>query len=158
MTTFAASMARRESRVVLHVRRVVIAVVLLYMISFSWSMYRRIRQVIRIEPRAASLVLAAGSTVGYDVVTSGETHNLIRLELIQDAQREVLLEQRSHVNNVRSFDPRLFRYTPTVTITPAMLARFHAGPATLRVTGFGAQKLLRVPAPRVRDLQVQLQP
>ena len=34
--------------------------------------------------------------------------------------------------------------------------RFHAGGATLRLTGFGGQKLLHTPAPRVRELRVEL--
>ena len=158
MSTFASAMARRESRVLVHARRAAIAVFCIYAVFFWWSMYRRIWQVLRIEARANSLVLVPGSTVGYDVITSGEVPNQIRLELVQGTQHEVLFEQRGGVHRVRSLDPRLFRYTPTVTITPAVLARFQTGPATLRVTGFGAQKLLRTPAPRVRELQVRLQP
>jgi hypothetical protein len=158
MTTFASAMAQRESRVVLHVRRAMIAVACLYFVSFWWSMYRRIWQVLRIEARATSLVLVPGSRVGYDVITSGEVHNRLRLELVQGERHEILIEQLSDRNKVRSLDPRVFRYTPTITITPAILARFEPGPATLRVTGFGAQKLLRTPAPRVRDLRVRLQP
>ena len=157
MTTFATAMARRESRVVRLVRRTMIAVACLYLVSASWGMYRRIRQILRIEVRASSLVLVPGSTVGYDVVASGETQNLIRLELVQGAHSEVLFQQRASVNRVIDLDPRVFRYTPTVTITPAVLGRFHPGPATLRVTGFGGQKLLHVPAPRIRELEVRLQ-
>ena len=156
MSTFATAMARRESRVVLQVRRVVIAVACVYAVSFSWSIYRRIRQILRIEALASSLVLRPGSTVGYDVVTSGEVQNRIRLELVQGTRREILLEQRARVNRVSGLDPRVFRYTPKVTITPLVLSRFHPGPATLRVTGFGGQKLLRTPAPRVRELRVRL--
>ena len=126
--------------------------------SFSWSIFRRIRQVIRIEARATSLVLIPGSTVGYDVITSGEVPNRIRLELVQGARSEVLLEQRASHNRISGLDPRVFRYTPTVVVTPELLGRFHRGPAMLRVTGFGGPKLLRTPAPRVNELQVQLQP
>jgi len=156
--TFAAAMPRGESRVVLWMRRALIAIACIHVVFFSWSMYRRIWQVQRIEARATSTVLVPGSKVGYDVITSGETHNLIRLELVQGDQRAILLEQRARVNSVSAYDPRVFRYTPTVTITPALLARFRTGPATLRVTAFGGMKLLRAPAPRVRELQVQLAP
>ena len=158
MSTFAAAMARRESPVVLQVRRATIVVACLYMVSFSWSIYRRINQILRIEARASSRVLSPGETVGYDVVASGEVRNRIRLELAQGGRSEVLLEQRTRANTVSGLDPRVFRHTPTVTITPALLARFDPGPATLRVTGYGGQKLLRTPAPRVRELQVRLQP
>jgi hypothetical protein len=157
MTSFAAAMAQRESRVVRLVRRAMIAVACICVVSSAWGMYRRIWQILRIELRANSLVLAPGATVSYDVVTSGAVPNVIRLELVQGAHHEVLLEQRASINAVSDLDPRVFRYAPTVTITPALLARFQSGPAILRVTGFGGQKLLRTPAPRVRELQVRLQ-
>ena len=157
MRTFAEAMGRRESRAVLRVRRGVIVVACIYAVSFSWSIYRRINQILRIEVDATSLVLIPGSRVGYDVITSGEVQNRIRLELVQGTRSEVLHEQRASVNRISGLDPRVFRYTPTVTITPVLLARFRPGPATLRVTGFGGTKLLHTPAPRVRELQVRLQ-
>jgi len=147
---------RRESRTVLWVRRVVIAVACVHMVFFSWSIVRRLRQVLRIELSASSPVLHPGSTVSYDIVTSGETHNRILLELVQPTHSETLLEQRAAVNGVSAYDPRVFRYTPTVTLSGEILARFSPGPATLRLTGFGGQKLLHTPAPRVRELQVQI--
>jgi hypothetical protein len=158
MPTFADAMARRESRIVRLVRRGTIAVACIYAVSFSWSIYRRINQILRIEVRVTSVALMPGSRVGYDVITSGEVQNRIRLELVQGARSEVLHEQRANVNRISGLDPRVFRYTPTVAITPVLLARFRPGPATLRVTGFGGQKLLRTPAPRVRELQVRLRP
>jgi hypothetical protein len=156
MTTFASAVARRESRVLIHARRAAIAIVCVYGVFFWWSIYRRIRQVLRIEVHASALVLSPGSDVGYDVITSGEVQNRIRLELVQGAHSEVLLEQRGALPRVKSLDPRVYRYTPTVLITPELLARFDAGPATLRVTGFGGQKLLHTPAPRVREMRVQV--
>ena len=157
MTTFAAALARRESRVVRMVRRVLVAVACLYAVSFSWSIYRRIRQVLRIEVRASAIVLRPGVTVGYDVVTSGEVNNRIRLELVQGAHAEVLLEQRAPVNRISGLDPRVFRSTPDVALTAPLLQRFEPGPATLRVTAFGGQKLLHTPAPRVREMRVRVE-
>jgi hypothetical protein len=95
-------------------------------------------------------------TVSYDVITSGETRNRIVLELEQGTHAETLLEQRARLNAVSAYDPRLFRYTPTVVITPELLARFAPGPATLRLTAFGGPKLLRTPPPRVRELRVTI--
>ena len=155
---FALAMTLRESRVTLWVRRSMIAIAAIYACLFCWSMYRRIWQVLRIEPRATSTVLRPGATVGYDVVTSGEVVNVIRLELVQGARHEILLEQRSRLLAIDAFDVRVFRYTPTVSITASLLSRFQPGPATLRVTGFGAMKLLRTPRPRVAELRVQLEP
>ena len=158
MPTFAEAVTRLESRVVAWIRRGTIAIACIYAVSFSWSIYRRINQILRIEVNATSLVLAPGARVGYDVITSGEVQNRIRLELVQGERSELLHEQRASVNGISGLDPRVFRYTATVAISPELLARFRPGPATLRVTGFGGQKLLRTPAPRVRELQVRLQP
>ena len=99
MSTFAAAMARRESPVVRWVRRAVIAVACVYMVSFSWSIYRRLRQILRIEQA-----------------------------------------DRCHYAGAPS------------------LRGSQPGPALIRVTGFGGQKLLHTPAPRRRELRVQLRP
>jgi hypothetical protein len=146
----------RESTAVLWVKRLCIAAVAIHMVFSAWSLYRRIRQVIRIDLESSSSVLVAGATVSYDVIASGEVHNRIRLELVQGDHAETLREERTRVNSISAYDPRIFRYERTTTITPEVLSRFAAGPATLRLTGFGSQKLLRTPAPRVRELSVQL--
>jgi len=149
-------MPRRESRVVLWVRRVLIVAVALNVALFSWSMVRRIWQVMRIDFSVTSLTLAPGVTVSTDVITTGEVPNPIRLELVQGSHAETLIERHGGLPTVRSYDPRLFRYTPSVVITPELLARFAPGPATLRLTGVGMQKLLRTPPNRVREIQVTL--
>jgi hypothetical protein len=136
--------------------RVVIGLACAHVALSAWGTYRRIWQVQRIEIFASSTVLSPADTVGYDVITSGETHNLIRLELVQGEQHETLLEQRAGVNRINTYDPRLFRYTPKIAITPELLATFQLGPAALRLTVFGGQKFLRTPAPRVREVQVRL--
>ncbi|HJQ19816.1 MAG TPA: hypothetical protein VJ867_05655, partial [Gemmatimonadaceae bacterium] len=93
MKTFSLAAARPESPVVQWVRRVLIAVACVHMVFFCWSIVRRLRQVMRIELDASSLVLAPGATVSYDVITSGEVRNRIRLELVQGSHTEVLQEQ-----------------------------------------------------------------
>lgn len=138
------------------IKRVCIAAVCVHVLFSSWSLYRRIWQVLRIELHASSLILTPGETVSCDVVTSGETHNRILLELVQGTHTETVLEDRAPVNRVNTYDPRVFEYVRTATITSGLLARFAPGPATLRFTGFGGEKLLRTPPPRVRELAVQL--
>jgi hypothetical protein len=145
-----------EPRVFRWLRRFTIVTLCIHLALFWWSIYRRIWQVQRIELVAPATVLVPPVTVGYDVITSGEVQNLIRLELIQGDQHEVLLEQRAKTNRISAYDPRLFRNTPRVTIGPELLSRFRAGPATLRLTVFGGQKLLHTPAPRLREIQVRL--
>lgn len=158
MPAFATVLAQRESRVLIHTRRTIIAVACIYAMLALWSTFRRLRQILYIEARASGLVLTPGSALGFDVVASGEVQNRLRLELLQGERSEILLEQRASVNRVSALDPRVFRYRPTVIVTPALLARFHAGTATIRVTGFGGQKLLHTPAARVRELKVELKP
>lgn len=150
------AMPRRESRAMRAITRVVIVAVCLNILLFSWSIYRRIWQVLRLDLTVSATVLAPGVIVSTDVVTSGEVPNPIRLELVQGTHSETLMERRGGLPAIRSYDPRLFRYTPSVVITPDLLARFSPGPATLRLTGFGMQKLLRTPPNRVREVQVTL--
>ena len=158
MTTFGAALADREPRVVRHIRRALVAIACLYAVCFCWSIYRRLHQILVVEARASNLTLRPGATVGYRVVTSGEVKNEIRLELIQGSLSELLLTRRADVNHISGLDPRVFDYASSIVLTSAQLARFHAGPATLRVTGVGGQKLLQTPPPRTSELRVQLQP
>lgn len=137
-------------------RRFVVATGAAYALLFSWGIYRRLVQVQRIELTAPSSPIGPGSVIAYDVVTSGEVQNLIRLEVLQDDRRRVLHEQRSGVNHVNTLDPRLLRYRPSIAVAAHALDGFRPGPATLRLTVFGNQKLLRTPAPRVREINVIL--
>src|SRR5215217_4818130 len=83
---FTAVMPRQEPpAVVVWVRRVCIAAIAIHMVFFTWSIYRRLRQIIYIELTASSTTLSPGVTVSYDVIASGEVHNRIRLELVQGA-------------------------------------------------------------------------
>jgi hypothetical protein len=137
-------------------RRFIIVTATAYAMLFSWGIYRRLIQVQRIDLPVPSSPIGPGSAIAYDVVTSGEVHNLIRLEVLQGDRRSVLHEQWSGVNHVNTLDPRLFRYRPTIAIAPRALDGFRPGPATLRLTVFGNQKLLRTPAPRTREVGVVL--
>jgi predicted dithiol-disulfide oxidoreductase (DUF899 family) len=87
-------------------------------------------------------VLTPGASVGYDIVTSGAVQNRLVLELVQGTRTEVLFEQRGEHNRVSDLDPRIFHYTPSITITPALLARFEAGPATLADLFSGRSQLI----------------
>jgi hypothetical protein len=69
--TFSLELRSREPRVVGWIRSGLIAVALMYAVLAAWGMYRRIWQVQRIELSVPSTTLSAGSTVGYDVITSG---------------------------------------------------------------------------------------
>ena len=147
---------RSEPRAVAYVRYVLITIALLYAVLAAWGMYRRIWQVQRIDLSIASRTLSAGSTVAYDVITSGETQNLIRLELVQGVHSVVLVERRGQVNAINTIDPRLFRDSGTVVLSREVLSGFTRGPAVVKLTVFGGMKLLRTPPPRTREYVVDL--
>lgn len=137
-------------------KRVCIAAISIHMVFASWSLYRRLVQILRIEVAASSPTLTPGATISYDIVTSGEVSNVMRLELVQDNHSEVLREERARVATISAYDPRLFEYVRTTTLTRDLLARFKPGPAVVRLTGFGGQKLLQTPEPKVRELPVRI--
>jgi hypothetical protein len=57
-------------------------------------------------------------------VTSGEIRNRIVLELVQDTRRQTLLEFTGELNRMNVYDVRINRYTPTIPVTPELLAGF----------------------------------
>ena len=145
-----------EPRAFVLVRRFVIVTGVAYAVLFSWGIYRRLVQVQRIEITEAPALVTPGVEIDYDVITSGEVHNLIRLELVRGPKSVVLDERWSGVNRVNTLDPRLFRYTPTVRVNSAAVSELGTGPATLRLTVFGNRKLLRIPGSRVREREVRI--
>ena len=155
-TRFGRGIIRPDPTAVVRIKRVCIAALAIHMVFASWSLYRRIWQVLHIELGASATVLTPGITVRYDVITSGEVHNRIRLELVQGNHAETVREERTRVSAISAYDPRIFRYERSTPLTRELLSRFDPGPATLRLTGFGGQKLLRTPAPRVKELAVQI--
>jgi hypothetical protein len=152
--TFSFELQSREPRVVGWIRSLLIAAAIAYAILAAWGMYRRIWQVQRIELSMPSTTLSAGSTVSYDVITSGEVQNLIRLELVQGARSVVLMERRGRVSAINTIDPRLFRDSGSAVVSAEVLAGFTPGAATVRLTVFGGEKLLRTPRARRREVAI----
>ena len=150
------SIPQQRSRTRTWIRRVIIAVFAIHIALAGWGFYRRIWQVLRIDLQVSSVMLTPGATVSYDVITTGEAQNRILLELVQGGTTETLVEQRARLSAVNMYDPRVFTYAQTISITANLLQHFAPGPATLRLTGFGGQRLLRTPAPRVREIAVQV--
>lgn len=153
---FTLELPSRESPVIAYVRHILLGIAVAYAMLAGWGLYRRIWQVQRVELSVASPTLSAGSTVAYDVITSGEVQNLIRLELVQGEHRAVLVERRGRLSASNTIDPRLFRVTDTAVISADVLSRFSRGPAMVRLTAFGGQKLLRTPAPGITEAFVTL--
>lgn len=140
------------------VRRACIALLGIHLVFATWDLYRRLWQVLRVDLAVSATTLAPGTTITTDVIATGETHNRIRLELRQGDRVRVLYEERARVSTVATYDPRVFRYERKIRLSSESLSGFAPGPASLRLTGFGGQKLLRTPAPRIRELPVTIAP
>ena len=148
-------MPARESRVQRLLRRALLVAAGLYLALFSWSIFRRTNQVFALEVIAPSAI-GAGTRVGFQSFTSGTVPNPIRLELVQGGNARLLVERRGRLGVLDPWDVRFHRNAASVVVTPAMLAGFRSGPATLRLTGVGLQKLLRTPANKIREVEVTL--
>ena len=135
-------------------RRVAVGLICFHACLLPWELYRRIWQVLRADLLVSSDVLTPRATISIDVITSGEIRNRIVLELVQETRQETWLEFRGELNRMNVYDVRTYRYTPTVTLTPGVLAGFKPGPAVVRLTGYGGMKLLRTPPPVVRQQRV----
>lgn len=113
--------SHEEPRVLVLLRRVILALAVVHVALSAWSIYRRLVQVQRIDIAHIPSPVQTDSVVQLDVITSGETSNLMRLELVQRTQSVVLYERMSDVNRINMIDPRLFRYRPDVVVTTAAL-------------------------------------
>lgn len=127
-----------------------------HVILATISGYRAIVQVYRVDLTADAPTLRAGTTVAVAVATSGRAKVDAELELIQPTHAETLavLLVPDHTN--ASYDPRTIHAARRVTLTSDQLARFHPGPARLRVTANGRSQWLRVPPPVVREQAVEI--
>ena len=122
----------------------------------TFSGYRAIWQIHRLELQASGAVLQPGSTVGFELASWGRTEADAQLELIQGAVAETLAVKFLPRNHVASLDPRPQRGTVSVVLTPSTLAQFTSGPAILRVTANGGMQWLRTPPPTIRERRVEL--
>jgi len=120
------------------------------------SGYRAIWQVYGVEVSAPGGALRAGSTIRAGIVTSGRSHAHLNVALVQGAHAQVLASRYVASNRASKTDPRAHREALSVVLTSDVLARFHAGPARLRVEGLGSSQFLRVPPPTIREIPVQI--
>ena len=127
-----------------------------HIILASFSGYRAIVQVYRVELKADAPTLCAGSTVSVDVATSGRTPVNAAIELIQSTRAETLAVLRVPDHTNASYDPRTIHASQRVTLTSEQLRRFHPGPARLRVTANGRSQWLRVPPPVIHEQVVEI--
>ena len=146
----------RDSRSVFLMKRAVLLLVALCLVTAAASGYRAYYQVYGLELELTEATLREGSSVRVEATGSGRTTIDVKVELIQDSRSETLATQQTRGNDWASFDPRPRRASQTVVLTSEQLARFRNGPATLRATATGRPQWMRLPPPTVRETAVEI--
>jgi len=137
-------------------RWIILPLVVVHVILATFSGYRAIWQIRRLDLRTDGATLRPGSTVGFELVSWGRAEADGQLELIQGAAAETLATTFLPRNHLAVYDSRPQRGAASVVLTPALLARFTPGPAILRATGYGSMQWLRTPPPTIREQRVEL--
>ena len=127
-----------------------------HVILASFSGYRAIVQVYRVELRTDAPTLRPGSTIAVAVATSGRTPVDVAVELIQASHAETLAVMRIRDHTNASYDPRTIHANRNVTLTSEQLANFRPGAARIRVTANGRSQWLRVPPPVIREQAIEI--
>ena len=128
----------------------------IFVVLATFSGYRAVWQIRRLDLYASHDALALGDTVGVELVSWGRTEARGQLELIQGTVAETLVVLQLPRNRNASLDPRPQYATSMIALTPSILARFTPGPALLRATGVGSRQWLRTPPPTIRTRSVRL--
>ena len=137
----------------------VIAVVLVtYVIPSLFSAYRAWVQVRSLELIVQRRELHNGDTVRVNTVSWARTWVNVDLILIQGRRADTLAWHEIAKNHNASIDPRWRRDSLTLVLTPALLAGYSEGPATVQARAIGGPQWLRTPPPLVREVAVQLTP
>lgn len=137
-------------------RRVIIAAAIVHFSLAAVSGYRAIVQVYRVAIESSSLNLTTGSPVTARIVTSGRTFVNAKLELIQRGQAATIASVLVRENDFFFYDPRPHREAFVALVPRDVFTRFKPGTAVLRLTAAGRSQLLRVPPPKVQEMQIHL--
>ena len=139
------------------IRWLVIGVVLVtYVLPGLFSSYRawvQIRSLDLIVPRRD---LRVGDTIRVKTVSWARTWVDVDLVLTQGNRIDTLATHEIEKNHNASIDPRWRRDSMVVVLTPALLAGYNPGAATLRAHAIGGPQWLRTPPPLIRESHVQL--
>ena len=120
------------------------------------SSYRAWVQIKELTLTTTSPTLSPGVVVQSNLVSWARTESDARIEIVQGKKVAMLGEVYLPRNHEPVFDPRPKSGSVVVTLEPAMLAEFDAGPAVLRASAVGRPQWLRVPPPTVRELPITI--
>ena len=137
-------------------RWIILPPLVVHIVLATFSGYRAIWQIRRLDLHTSAAVLQPGATVGFELESWGRTEAHAQLELIQGAVAETLAMRFLPRNTNALHDPRPQRGTASVVLTPAMLARFASDSATLRATAYGSMQWFRTPPPTIRERRVRV--
>src|SRR5690349_2911693 len=147
-----------EPRAMKYARRFGIALACTFAFFAGISGYRAIVQIYRVDLRAPDS-LRAGSRVDVAITTSGRVISSATLVLVQGTRMDTLLWHGVRNNHIGTFISQSLNPFPvhdsvSVVISPTALAKFAAGPATLRAIGLGGSQWLRVPPPTIAEREI----
>jgi len=145
-----------ESRGYRLAKRAVLWFILLQLPVGALSSYRAWVQIKGLTLSTTSTTLTPGVILRSDLSSWARTESDARIELVQGARVAMLGEVYLPRNHEPVFDPRPQHGSVIVTLTPAMLAEFNAGPAVLRASAVGRPQWLRVPPPTIREQPVSI--
>src|SRR5215471_20880334 len=137
-------------------RWIIVPLVAVHVVLATFSGYRAIWQIYRLDLRVESAVLRPGTTIGFEVVSTGRVEADAVLEIIQGTVAETLAVRWLPRNQNASYDPRPKRASASVVLTRAKLAAFNPGLAFVRATANGGMQWLRTPPPTVRERRVEI--
>jgi hypothetical protein len=138
-------------------RRVLVPFLVLWACSALWSGFRAVVQVFDAELHVPSSVVRDGSTIGYDVTSSGRVTVGITLELLQGSQRVLVANDDVRTSRDAALDPRPKHRAGSVTVASRVLDSLQPGPARVRLTVLGRSQWLRTPPPTIREVAVTIQ-
>lgn len=141
-------------------RRMSMPILVVVAVLFLVSGVRALIQVYTLDVWASTNnpSLQGSFEAGTSVVTSGRGPATVKLELVQEDRSETLVIDSVRGRNFPVVNPLPRRSTRRVVVSPVVLSRFSAGPATLRATALGRPQWLRTPPPTVRSLAITIAP
>jgi hypothetical protein len=137
-------------------RWIIAPLLAVFVLLASFSGYRAIVQIYRLDLNVADSVLRPGSALAFHAVSSGRVPADVQMDLVQGSRAETLAVAFIPPNVNKSLDPRPKHGVASVVLTPEQLARFEPGPAIVRATAYGSMQWLRTPPPKVQERRVEI--
>lgn len=150
------SLSSRDTRPIALLKRVILILLALCLVTALVSGYRAYYQVRSLELQLTEPILKDGSVIQIAVTGSGRTTIDVQLELIQGTYSETLAVHHLPGNEWASFDPRSTRGTYSVVLTPDLLGRFQTGAAKVQAIATGRRQWTRLPPPEIREITVEI--